>query len=140
MMDYFKIDVESIKRESDKRCPEKGCGFVLVYPVIDVEETGKYLKAECDRRNISAKEVQEFLGLAATQSVYSWFQGRALPSLDNFYALSRYLGMRMEEMVIPQKRSREVPAREAKQSLERRLMAYLNFQLQAEHALQTECA
>ena len=112
----------------------------MFYPVIDVEETGKYLKAECDRRNISAKEVQEFLGLAATQSVYSWFQGRALPSLDNFYALSRYLGMRMEEMVIPQKRSREVPAREAKQSLERRLMAYLNFQLQAEHALQTECA
>ena len=131
-MEYFRIDTERTKRESDEVCNSKGCGFVMVYPVIDVEETGRHLKRECERRNVSPKELQEFLGLAALQSIYGWFQGRALPSLDNFYALSRYLGMRMEELVVPQKLSKEIPAREAGRALERRVMAYIGFLFQAE--------
>ena len=86
----------------------KGCGFMQVYPVIDVQETGRQLRAECERRQVTPKELQEFLGLAALQSIYSWFQGRTLPSLDNFYALSCYLGIRMEELVVPKRRAREV--------------------------------
>lgn len=106
-------------------------GFMLIYPVIDVQETGKRLKRTCDQRRISARELQEFLGLAALQSIYSWFQGRALPSLDNFYALSRYLGMRMEELVVTQGSSREVPVRGAARSLKRRQLAYYGFLLEA---------
>lgn len=109
----------------------KGCGFMLIYPVIDMEETGKQLKWECERRNITPKELQDFLGLAALQSIYGWFQGRSLPSLDNFYALSRYLGIRMEELVIPERNSREVPVRDAYQGLVRRMMAYFGYCLQA---------
>lgn len=111
---------------------QKGCGFMLTYPVIDVEETGRQLKMECDRKQVTPKEIQEFLGLAALQSIYSWFQGRALPSLDNFYALSCYLGTRMEELVVPEDRSREVLVREATRGLERRMLAYFGFCLQAE--------
>lgn len=114
---------------------QKGCGFMLTYPVIDVEKTGRQLKRECDRRQVTPRELQEFLGLAALQSIYSWFQGRALPSLDNFYALSCYLGTRMEELVVPKKRSREVPARGTVGGLERRLLAYFGFWLQAEAGL-----
>ena len=110
----------------------KGSGFMQIYPVIDMLETGRQLKQECDRRQISPKELQDFLGLAALQSVYGWFQGRTLPSLDNFYALSRYLGMQMEELVVPQKYGREVLVREARRTMERRLMAYFGFCLQAE--------
>lgn len=110
---------------------KKGCGFMLVYPVIDAQETGKHLKEECERRRVTPREIQEFLGLAALQSVYEWFRGNTLPSLDNFYALSCFLGARMEELVVPQHRGREVPVRDAFRSLERRMMAYQGFCLQA---------
>lgn|GEM_PF-480006 len=113
---------------------QKGCGFMLTYPVIDVQETGMRLKRACDRRRVSPRELQEFLGLAALQSVYGWFQGRALPSLDNFYALSCYLGMRMEELLVPRKDSREVPVKAGNSRMERRMMAYFGFCLQAEAA------
>lgn len=107
---------------------------MLIYPVIDVQETGRQLKRVCERSRVTPKEIQNFLGLAALQSIYNWFQGRALPSLDNFYALSCYLGTRMEELVVPEHRSREVLVRDARRARERRLMAYFGFWLQAEAA------
>ena len=33
------------------------------------------------------------------QSIYNWFQGKALPSLDNFYALSSYLGTELDSLI-----------------------------------------
>ena len=138
--DYIILEIQNPDRENRRRDTEeifadvtgKGCGFMQVYPVIDMEETGRQLKQECERRQVSPRELQKFLGLAALQSVYGWFQGRTLPSLDNFYALSRYLGMQMEELVVPQKNGREVLVREARRAMERRLMAYFGFCLQAE--------
>lgn len=110
-------------------------GFMLIYPVIDVQETGIRLKRSCEHRQVSVRELQEFLGLSALQSIYSWFQGRTLPSLDNFYALSRYLGVCMEELVVPRKRqSGEVPVWNASGRMERRQMAYYAFWLRAEAA------
>ena len=73
----------------------KGSGWMLAYPVIDMQKTGLRLKRECEARHVTIPEIREFLGLAAAQSIYGWFQGKALPSLDNFYALSCYLGLRM---------------------------------------------
>lgn len=113
---------------------QKECGFMLVYPIIDVQETGKQLRRTCDRKRVSPREVQDFLGLAALQSVYGWFQGRALPSLDNFYALSCYLGTRMEELVVPKPRSREVRVWEMAWERKFRQMSYYGFCFQAEAA------
>lgn len=134
----FTIEVERrIRGRSEADASEqKGCEFMLTYPVIDVQETGRQLKRECDRRRVTPKEIQDFLGLAALQSIYGWFQGRTLPSLDNFYALSCYLGMRMEELVVPEHRSKEVLARDTVRARERRMMAYFGFWLQAEAALE----
>lgn len=102
------------------------------YPVIDVYRTGLRLKKACEKRHRTAKDVQRFLGLAALQSVYGWFRGKALPSLDNFYALSRYLGMEMEELVVAKGEAWEKPEREADAALLRRQMAYLVYCFEAE--------
>lgn len=69
------------------------------YPLIDVLRTGQRLKEACIKKNIEAKEIKQFLGLAAMQSIYNWFQGKALPSLDNFYALSSGTERRMLDEV-----------------------------------------
>jgi len=70
------------------------------YPVIDMNRTGRNLQLECEIRDIAPKQLQEYMGLTGRQSIYRWFQGKALPTLDNFYALSRFLGIAMEELVI----------------------------------------
>lgn len=107
------------------------------YPVIDVEQTGKKLLKECEIREISTKELQQFLGLSGRQSIYTWFQGKALPTLDNFYALSRYLGVSMDELVKekgnPLQREESVEEQNFTcevHALIRRMMTYLNGLLQ----------
>lgn len=132
----IEIERKTAGRGRDGTAKRKERGFMLIYPVIDVQETGKRLKRSCEHRQVSARELQEFLGLSALQSIYSWFQGRTLPSLDNFYALSRYLGVHMEELVVPRRRqSGEIPVWNANGRMERRQMAYYAFWLRAEAAV-----
>ena len=39
------------------------------------------------------------MGFSARQSVYDWFRGKNLPTLDNLYALSRLLMVPMDTLV-----------------------------------------
>ncbi len=71
--------------------------------VIDMKRTGKRLKAKCDRQGVTVRQIQEKLHIGSFQSVYSWFQGKTLPSLDNFYALAKLLGVPMESMIVEKK-------------------------------------
>lgn len=71
----------------------------MIYPVISVEKTGKRIREICKRQEICAKEIQEYMGFSAAQSVYDWFGGKNLPSVDNLYALSRLLKVPMETLV-----------------------------------------
>ena len=70
------------------------------YPVIDMRATGTHIKALMDAREISVQDVQEAMGLAAPQAVYRWLRGSNLPSVDNLFALSRYLDVQMEDVIV----------------------------------------
>lgn len=71
--------------------------------VIDMQRTGRQLKAKCDKRGVTVRQIQEKLHIGSFQSVYSWFQGKTLPNLDNFYALAKLLGVPMESMIVEKK-------------------------------------
>lgn len=51
-------------------------------------------------QDISVQDVQEAMGLASPQAVYRWLRGSNMPSVDNLYALSRYLNTSMDDMII----------------------------------------
>ena len=74
----------------------------MQYPVIDVEETGKRIKEICDLRGIQTREIRDYMNFAAMQSVYDWFRGKNLPSLDNMYALSRLLEVSIDSLIVAQ--------------------------------------
>ena len=74
----------------------------MQYPVIDVEETGKRIREICDLRGIQAREIRDYMNFAAMQSVYDWFRGKNLPSLDNMYALSRLLEVSIDSLIVAQ--------------------------------------
>lgn len=70
------------------------------FPVIDKVSTGNRLREEFKKRGISAREVQELLCMGSTQTIYDWYIGRTLPSLDNMVALSRVLECKVEDLLV----------------------------------------
>lgn len=70
------------------------------YTGIDMKKTGEWLRFICRFRRIAVRELCASLSLGSPQSVYGWFTGRTLPSLDNYYALSRLIGMQLGELIV----------------------------------------
>ena len=70
-----------------------------MFPTINVKETGANLHEIMDKRGISAKDVQEYLNLASVQSIYYWWNGTNMPTIDNLYALSQLLRVPIDAIV-----------------------------------------
>ena len=70
-----------------------------MFPTINAKETGSNLRKMMHDRGISAKEVQRYLNLGSVQSVYNWWNGINMPTLDNLYALSGWLQIPMDDMI-----------------------------------------
>ena len=68
-------------------------------PKIDMYKTGQNLKRIMLEQGMIVKDVQEYLGLAAPQSIYHWFDGRSLPTVDNLYVLSELFCMPIDLLV-----------------------------------------
>lgn len=60
-------------------------------PTIDLRETGMNLHRIMDKRGITPKDIKEYLNLTSVQSVYNWWNGLNMPTIDNLYALSQFL-------------------------------------------------
>lgn len=52
------------------------------------------------QRGLSVKDVQSFLELSTPQSIYHWFDGRNLPTVDNLYALSELFQIPMDAIIV----------------------------------------
>lgn len=72
----------------------------MKYPIIDMEKTGSYIKEICKKNGIRAKDIKNRLCMSSVQSVYDWFHGKTLPSVDNLLALSWILGESMDELLV----------------------------------------
>ena len=81
-------------------CTEDAVDMRKNYPVIDVAATGRNIKRIMERRNISVREMQEFLHLSAPQSIYHWLNGSCMPTIDNLYALSQLFKVPLDNIVI----------------------------------------
>ena len=46
------------------------------------------------------KYIQEYLHLSCPQSIYRWYKGKVLPSLEHLSALSKLLHVHMEELLV----------------------------------------
>lgn len=70
-----------------------------MFPLINKRETGINLRRIMDMRGITAKEVQNYLGLGCVQSVYRWLDGLNMPTIDNLYALSELFQVPIDAIV-----------------------------------------
>lgn len=70
------------------------------YPVIDITKTGQNIKRIMQLKGFTVKDIQEFLQLGTTQSIYHWFDGRNLPTIDNLYALGELFQVPVDAMLV----------------------------------------
>lgn len=68
--------------------------------MIDSKATGEHLRQLCKSRSVTISQIQKKLNIGAFQSIYNWFSGKTMPSLENFYELSKLLCVPMNEMII----------------------------------------
>lgn len=101
------------------------------FPQIDMYQTGQNIRRIMQMKGMAVKDVQEYLGLAAPQSIYHWFAGRSLPTVDNLYALSGLFCVPMDALV---RGSREDEACLCHHSNDHRLMMYYKKYLELKMA------
>lgn len=69
------------------------------YPVIDMYKTGQNIKNIMKLRGMTVRDIQNYLELATPQSIYHWFDGRNMPTVDNLYALSELFHVPIDTMI-----------------------------------------
>lgn len=73
-----------------------------MYQPIDQIKTGIKLKMLIRAAGYEVKDIQEYLYLSCPQSVYRWFKGKILPSVEHLCALSKLLNVHMEDLLVMQ--------------------------------------
>ncbi|MDO4337961.1 MAG: helix-turn-helix transcriptional regulator [Eubacteriales bacterium] len=89
--------------------------------MIDIKRTGQNIRHIMQMHGMTVKDIQAFLGLSAPQSIYHWFDGRNLPTLDNLYALSELFHIPVDALIIG---NREFEYRQIEGSTYQRLIIY----------------
>ena len=69
-------------------------------PVVDIEATGNNIKSLRIKNGFSVHEIQNIFGFEYPQAVYSWEQGRNIPSIDNLMVLSRLFDVSVENIIV----------------------------------------
>ena len=98
------------------------------YPIINTKKTGKNIYKFSQKKGITANNIQDFMNFACAQTIYRWFHGKSLPSLDNFYALSVLLGVGMETLLVSNNGVALAPGENENAALQKdRIQTYLKM-------------
>lgn len=65
-----------------------------------MKETGRLLRTVSRQNGFAVKDIQTALGLASNQAIYDWYNGKTLPTLNNFLALSRLFEVPMDGLIV----------------------------------------
>lgn len=70
------------------------------FPVINMVETGKKIRALADEKGIKPTDIQKVCGLGSLQAVYKWFSGKSVPTIDNLGIISNLLNTPIDDIVV----------------------------------------
>ncbi len=69
-------------------------------PVLDVDSTGAKIKSLMKQRGITPRQLQIILNFPYVQTVYNWFSGKNMPTIDNLIVLAQVLGVTVDEIIV----------------------------------------
>ena len=69
-------------------------------PVLDLAATGAKIKTLMKQRGITPRQLQILLDFPYVQTVYNWYAGKNMPTIDNLVVLAQVLGVTMDDIVV----------------------------------------
>ena len=69
-------------------------------PRFDIVASGERMRKIRRQRNISVKQVMEYMGFESTQAVYKWEAGKCYPQADNLVALAILYNVSPMELLV----------------------------------------
>ena len=70
------------------------------YPIVSLTATGDNIRRLRKERKVKTSELADYLGFSDVQAVYKWERGECLPTLENCFALSKYLHVQVEDILV----------------------------------------
>ena len=74
--------------------------FATHCPEIDVKATGLNICSRLKEHEILKSELRLYLGYTSAEAIYRWSEGKNLPTLQNLYAISRILGVSINDLLV----------------------------------------
>ncbi len=100
---------------------------IIEYPTIDLVKTGKNIQRTRKEKGVTVTQICEVMGFENPQSVYKWQRGASLPSVENLLALSRILGIPMEQILVEKERSTRYASSESLQDAGSSIMLFSRY-------------
>ena len=69
-------------------------------PVLDLAATGTKIKTVMKDKGITARELQIIMDFPYVQTIYNWFAGKNMPTIDNLVVLAKILAVPMDDLVV----------------------------------------
>ena len=69
-------------------------------PRFDLVASGERMRQIRQQRQISVKQVMEYMGFESTQAVYKWESGKCYPQADNLVALAILYNVSPTELLV----------------------------------------
>ena len=69
-------------------------------PVLDLDATGAKIKTLMKQRGITPRQMQLILNFPSVQTIYNWFGGKNMPTIDNLVVLAQVLGVSMDDIIV----------------------------------------
>lgn len=72
---------------------------MISYPLIDPVKTGENIRITRELNHMSVRDLQSYLHLSSPRVIYHWQAGKALPSLDHFFAMSILWNVSLNDLI-----------------------------------------
>ena len=69
-------------------------------PVLDLAATGAKIKTVMKDKGITARELQIIMDFPYVQTIYNWFAGKNMPTIDNLVVLAKIRAVPMDDLVV----------------------------------------
>ena len=67
---------------------------------INMEKTGAHIKRSIKESGYTMREIMEITGITTEQTIYKWYSGKSIPSLETQIVLCKLLGLRITELLV----------------------------------------
>ena len=68
--------------------------------MLDLNATGAKIKTIMKQKGMSPRRLQVIMDFPYVQTIYNWFAGKNMPTIDNLVVLASVLGVSMDELVV----------------------------------------